>query len=219
MAIVIGPLHSSEARGSVGSLTYNTFRGTATVRARYTPAIEKSVEQNKVTAATAACTLVWQAESDLTRSRWSHYANMHLLPSWTGHPKRLSGYNWYVKCNYWGYFLGWYHVHQPPTVPSPPAIDQLIIPNNAGNLHITWTPDPSDPPKEYSNLIYKNGPHLPSVNPGISNASYEYIEADSSGEYWYPDPGVGTMTFWLKRLDRATGLLSLWQRASAIRTP
>lgn len=101
MAVVTGPLHSSEARGSVGSLQYNSWRGRATVRTRSGPAIADQYTENRIAlrGMAAVATLEWQAMSDTERAQWNEYARSHIDSDWTGSGKRLTGYNWFIRIN------------------------------------------------------------------------------------------------------------------------
>jgi hypothetical protein len=99
MAKVLGPLGSSEARGSVGAYTYNTWRGLHTVKTRtapdYTPGGAREAQKNLVQAAGQR----WKTLSDAQRAAWDTYADTHLDLDWSGHDLRLPAYHWYVRIN------------------------------------------------------------------------------------------------------------------------
>lgn len=99
MVKVVSPLFSAEARGSVGELTYSTHRGTSTVRVRKGPAKQYSTRQIEVRNCTAQSTALWRTLTATVRDLWNQYATDHLCTDWTGSPKRLSGFNWFVRLN------------------------------------------------------------------------------------------------------------------------
>ena len=94
MAKVVGPLHASEARGKMGGLVFNSWRGFATVKAKHAPAQPRTQKQLLVRAICVICARAWQLLT--TQADWTTYANTHTLVDWTNTPKRLTGANWYV---------------------------------------------------------------------------------------------------------------------------
>lgn len=117
MAVVTGPLHSSEARGKVGALQYNTYRGRAIVKTNSGPAIEDQYTEARVAlrVLTHNATSDWQSMTDAQRALWHKYAVEHLDPDWTGQPKRLTGYNWFIRINVRRQLLGSAISSTPPT--------------------------------------------------------------------------------------------------------
>lgn len=140
MAVVTGPLHSSEARGSVGSLQYNSWRGRATVRTRSGPAIadQYTDARNTIRGYAAAATLIWQSMSDTARSAWNEYARSHIDPDWTGSGKRLTGYNWFIRINVRKQIGGYSIQSFPPTTTVTIVLTQLQIHFDGPLCFITW---------------------------------------------------------------------------------
>ncbi len=93
MAVVTWPLSSGEARGRVGGLIYNTWRGRSYVKAHahYQTGLSPLQQTNQALAAIA--TAAWQSFTDQRRSAWADFANRHNTPDWTGNTRRLTGYN------------------------------------------------------------------------------------------------------------------------------
>ncbi len=117
MAKVVGPLFSIEARGSVGDKTYSTHRGLSVVRTRSGSGVYHTEAQQEVQRATAYLTAAWKAFPAEYRQAWNVYASQHLCCDWTGQPKRLSGYNWFVRINVPPLMWGWHTVDEPPWHP------------------------------------------------------------------------------------------------------
>jgi hypothetical protein len=67
-------------------------------------------------------------------------------------------------------------------------------------------------------LLFVYGPALATITANLSMAYYDNIYEDHGGEIWFPNPAAGTITFWIKRISKTTGLLSQWQRISCIAT-
>ena len=203
MAKVTGPLHSSEARGAVGSLTYNSWRGLSTVKARSGPAVTMSDLQKDTRAITATLTAAWKAASDQERDAWNEYAILHPDGDWTGQEKRLSGYNFFIRLNFRRWLLlGTYAI-------APPSAPLLWIPKNVsvkvapGPYWIEWNaviPAPS--PVQYIQ-VFLVGPHSAGANPSVKMAS-RWGEADQlDGQLTLPSSPSGTWSAFLRPLSQA----------------
>ena len=144
MAKVTGPLHSSEARGAVGSLTYNSWRGLSTVKARSGPLVTMSDDQRALRALTAACTVLWQAATQATRDGWNIYALNHPDTDWTGLDKRLSGYNWFIRINVRRQLVGQAILSTPPATSVTIRLLNYQLYGAGTDLWTTW--DVADPP-------------------------------------------------------------------------
>jgi len=96
---VLGPLHSEEARGSVGSNTYSSWRGISVVKTRAGCGVYYTQPQRDLRAITIAQVRRWKTLSEAARQAWNYYAGAHLEVDWTGNDKRLTGCNWFVRCN------------------------------------------------------------------------------------------------------------------------
>jgi len=195
MAKVVGPLHSSEARGSVGSLTYNTWRGISTVKARTGPATQYTADQIALRALTANCTASWQSISDTSRSAWRDYATKHTDPHWTGNPQRITAYNWYVRINVRRQLLG------QSIDTTPPSETCLVAPTNFRAVYdelaiiINWYPTASAPPATYFMELWLSGPHSPGLTPTIKQAKRLIATPYKNGSYIFTAGSTGTWTF------------------------
>jgi hypothetical protein len=82
---------------------------------------------------------LWKTITDGQRSAWSDWATAHPVSDWTGSPKRLTGMNWFTRCNILLTKLGLTRVLTAPTIsaPNPPTGLTLSFASNA--IRATWT--------------------------------------------------------------------------------
>jgi len=80
MAVVTQPLGSSEARGSVGGLTYSTWRGKHTVRTRQGPTREPTTDQLVYIALLTEFSQGWNTLTPEQRTHWRDWARDHRDP-------------------------------------------------------------------------------------------------------------------------------------------
>lgn len=109
MAKVSQPLGSSEARGSVGGYTYNTWRGLHTVKSKASPPFDPEGLQGMRFNYIRLAAQKWSTLSDEVRAIWDNYALTHFDMDWSGHPKRLAGYHWFVRCKSRQLFISFEH--------------------------------------------------------------------------------------------------------------
>lgn len=176
MAKVVGPLHASEARGKVGGLVYNSWRGFATVKAKHAPAQPRSTKQLLVRSLCVLCSRTWQLLA--SQADWTAYANTHTLVDWTNSPKRLTGSNWYVMLTTRLLKRGIASVDTPPTVLPPDPLSSLTALDAGDHIEVDWLPilTPS------TNVeIWIDGPHSQGKAGSIPNARYNMDGTGSVG--------------------------------------
>ena len=212
MAKVTDPLRSTEARGKVGGTQYNTWRGLRTTRTNVGPGGYNNAPQTAVRTITKGNTAQWKLLTDAQRARWNHYALTHPQSDWTGHPLRLSGYNWYIRCNYWRVFLSLSRLSVPPTAPGPPAPGNLACVRSGTDAYFTWSAIPGRSHTNDRLLIYRVGPHSAGRNIFLQLA--KYLEGVNYTNYsrYSPIPSSGRWSYWVYNLDRATGLKAVPQK-------
>lgn len=135
MVKVVAPLFSAEARGSVGALTYNTHRGVSIVKTRSGPSTQHSTRQDALRACAASATAGWQALTDQQREAWNDFARDHPGQDWTGNPKRLTGYNWYLRINSVALDIGWSLFDSPPAAIEPALSPTVVLSFDGTNVH------------------------------------------------------------------------------------
>jgi len=213
VAKVVGPLHSSEARGSVGSLTYNTWRGISIVKARAGPATQYSDDQVALRALTALATASWQSITEAQRNAWRHYANEHTDIDWTGNPQRITGYNWYIRINVRRQLVGEAIEITPPTHSPTEAITGLELIKVLIPWYLTWTDQGVYSPASLYYEVYIAGPHSPGRHPNIQQADRKGYTASFPNLWTWGSPAPGLYTFFARPVH-SQGTIGVFARAT-----
>jgi len=139
VAKVISPLHSAEARGKVEGLIFNTWRGFNTVKTFKSPAQPRTSIQLSRRANCVQMARAWGELTDIQRGGWNDYAVNHPDIDWTGSPKRLSGFNWYIRCNTRILIFTETPIDVPPTQNAPPPMVAFAAGDGILQSILTWT--------------------------------------------------------------------------------
>lgn len=212
MAIVTQPLGSSEARGSVGGLTYTTWRGKHICKARQPDRPPAAGD------ALAMLQLAWAADGDWngidqpSRDRWNAWAAQQREPHWTGQDKRLTGHNWFVRIYVRQCLLGNIPELIVPNYAITHSLTGLYLALSANELELNWTvltwPDDAD----YYIELYLAGPLSPGIHATLHHAlrwgAFPYLNAPASLGIYPP----GTYTAF-PRLMHISGLATPFQSA------
>lgn len=170
MAVVTQPLGSAEARGSVGGLTYNTWRGRHTVKSRSGPSREPTADQLAVLALGKNASLHWSEIDQEQRDGWRRWANEHPESDWTGQPKRLSGHSWYVRLYVRASLVGETPIDDPPNG-IPDWLPQTLYASQSGaNWYINWDPFSIPPVDQEYIEVYLTAPLSAGRNPTLHDA-------------------------------------------------
>jgi len=194
MAKVVGPLHSSEARGSVGALTYNTWRGISTVKARTGPTTQYSSDQVALRAKTALATAAWQALTDSQRAAWHNYAVQHVDVDWTGNPQRLSGYNWFIRINVRRQIIATGIENDPPDTPFSYAFEGFSVYWDNPFIRTLWTPQYDFLDTSCQVEVYVAGPHSPGRHPNLPESDRHGNVSEFMGFYTFTPAPASTYT-------------------------
>jgi hypothetical protein len=215
MAVVTNPLMSSEARGKVGGLQLNTWRGRAYVKANTSPAQPRSSLQLKIRAWSTQLVRAWQSLTQSARDSWNQYAADHPAVDWTGNPKRLTGLNWWVRNNIAAWMAGQTGYVSVPTVPAPDTPSDFAAAGGAGQIVTTWT-DPAGDPAHLD--IFSFGPHSAGLNGKIEKARHKAMANASTETETITGLLAGTYTLFARVIDDNTGLTGVWVSATAVVT-
>jgi hypothetical protein len=191
VAVVTWPLSSGEARGRVGDLIYNSWRGISYVKAHavhQNPFTEVQIQARYIT---SLCTLQWQAISDEQRSAWSHYAAEHLLDHWTGQPKRLTGYNWFVKLNWIHEWIWGGIIDDPPTTQPAYLFVNLAAPTPTSQPEVTWSPQFGSEDVTWAIDIWMEPVPYNTRSPRIKMAKMNTYAWDHNSHISLVDPPLG----------------------------
>lgn len=213
MAKVLNPLNSVEARGKMNGLIYNSWRGISYVKAFKSPVNPKSELQQNIRSLLATLSQKWQTLTPAQRLAWRAYADTYPVLDWTGNPKRLTGLNWYLKCNIQLQRHAIATTGTPPTTPAPAAQTGFAMANNAGDLELTWTTPVSG---GYAiDFFYAYSPS-PGVVHTFKDCKYlTQVGANETQPYVVVAGAAdGRHTIYGRVVDLSTGLVSTEQKAT-----
>lgn len=210
MAIVTQPLASAEARGSVGGLTYNTWRGKHTVKTRTGPSREPTEDQLYILALGKAASNAWSLLSDDQRAAWNHYGNENPLPHWTGQTKRLSGHSWYVKTWVRSTLVGETPVDDPPALPNNDLLTDFVATPGASSCYVTWTTTIDEQIMGHYIECWLTKPLSAGRSPTIHDADRKGYATDLDSAFDFTSLAAGTYTAFFRPCN-AVGLIGPWQ--------
>ena len=214
MAKVVGPLHSSEARGRMGGLVFNTWRGVATVKAKVAPCQPQTSLQLAVRAIAIALVRLWAA--CLHKADWNDYAYAHPTTDGMGNSVRATGANWYLALNTRMKRMGLAVVETPPAVVAPAAIEGFSATLSSGAFSPTWTaPTLAADGVE----VWMDGPHSAGRAGSIAKARYlSQWTGDQSG-LGSVAVALGSYTLFARGLSLVDGQVSPWVSKDIVVTP
>lgn len=207
MAKVIGPLHSTEARGVIGGLIYNTWRGIRTVKRMTSPAQPRSKTALSIRALTLRFQRAWAALSSANQTGWNDYAAVHPDIDWTGVAKRLTGANWFVRCSVRAYRCANTVLTAPPATAAPNAPDAFAAADGILQSVLTWTAE-AGTDKQID--IWQVGPHSLGAQAKLERAKFRSNQDGETPTYTVTGLFVGRYTFFARVIDEDTGLASTW---------
>lgn len=212
MAKVTQPLMSLGARGKMGALIFNQWRGFNTVKAYTAPVQPGSAEQLAMRALIGDAVAAWTALSSANRQSWIDFAPLHLESDWTGSQKRLTGQNWFVRGYCFNTLCGVAPLDAAPSDPAPAALvgaGFALVAGPPKKITLTWTA----PVAATSFLQIWQTPAL-SVGrvPKFPIAEeIATIPASTTSPYDVVNPVTpGRYGFWVRVIDTLTSLASQW---------
>lgn len=210
MAKVLNPLLSVEARGKMEGLVYNTWHGISYVKAASSPNQPNSAAQLAARARLSSVSADWRDLTEAQRSTWATYADNNPVTDWTGQPKRLTAFNWYVRCNVQLDRMGESAITDAPSDAAPDAPAGVDLTLDTGDLKITWT-SPVTGTLQLEGWIL--GPVSSGVDPKREQAVFDQMhEPDAVTPVTVvASAASGRWRYWLRVCDEATGLVSGWQ--------
>lgn len=205
MAKVIGPLHSTEARGVIGGLIYNTWKGIRYVKRMTSPCQPRTQLALQIRAWMITLVRSWQALSSTAQGDWNDYADAHPLLDWTGIAKRVTGCNWYCGLNTRLKKMGFTISDTPPAVAAPPALVNFAAGVNVAEIALTWT---STGGTDKELIFWLQGPHSKGMQGKIERARFNAHTNGEGAGYQIPVSQIGRYTVWAYVMLEANGLIS-----------
>lgn len=212
MAKLIGPLHSTEARGRVGGVVYNTWRGLATAKAKTSPSQPRTARQLIIRAFLTTYTRLWQTLGAVAIAAWNAYAAAHTETDWTGSPKRLTGADWHTRLNVRLADMGKTAITTPPVVAPPAAVAALVLTGGAGQISCAHTAMAgTDLTIDY----WDQGPMSAGIVPKLTAARHKTYSPGETTPNVLTGLTPGLHTIWARCVSEVTGLASTWVNAQA----
>ncbi|MCK4298946.1 MAG: hypothetical protein KAX80_05405 [Planctomycetes bacterium] len=207
MAKVISPLHSAEARGKVEGLIYNTWRGFNTVKTFKSPAQPRTAIQLLTRAWAVQMARKWGELTDIQRAGWNDYAVNHPDIDWTGSPKRISGFNWYIRCNTRILRFAGPPIDTPPVENAPPPMASFAAADGILESVLTWVFSDGAANRFW---IYGVGPLSQGRQAKREAAAIVAAGTASMQTITISNLFVGRYTFWGVVVNAETGLASTY---------
>jgi len=198
MAKLTGPLNSVEARGKLGGLVYNTWRGISYVRTKVTPETKPPGLREEMMAYTIAAARRWATLTDSERATWYDFSLAHVSPDWTGNDLRLTGYHWYVRINV---RTRWHIGLWQDTPPDHVSICGPIYPWSRYDeplIEVFWTAPESLPDYYYIVELWITGPLSAGRSATIKDAKFFDFRALSEVYCPIPYPLPGTYSIFTR---------------------
>jgi hypothetical protein len=119
VAKLIGPLHSTEARGVFGAAIFNTWRGIRYAKRMTSPSQPRTSRVLTIRGTMLRFVRAWAGLGSTVITGWNTFATNNPVIDWTGVSKRLTGANWYVALNTRLIDMGKSAITNPPVTGAP----------------------------------------------------------------------------------------------------
>jgi len=217
MPKVKNPLFSQEARGGIGGLVYNTWRGINYVKTNTSPTGQGSAKRLAAQALLSLVAKLWRGITAGERLAWSAYATAHPVDSWTGPPIRLTGMNWFSKCNALLRLVGQSGVTAAPTIAAPDAPTELTLTYASQSVQASWA---TTSYASQSLMFSATKPQSAGITGKREQAAFAaYATRDATQPVTIlTAPAAGTITAFVKSVDWTTGLPSTEVSATVVST-
>jgi hypothetical protein len=203
------PMFSVEARGAIGGLIYNTWRGINYVKTNTSPTGQGTEKRLDAQALLIAVAKLWATAGDINRAAWNQYATDHPVTNWTGTPERLTGMNWFVRCNVTLVRMGLSAVMTAPLIAAPDPITGFAVTNPADYIQVAWTTPQTG---SYKLDWFGVGPISAGIAPKIQRCKWLGFQnpTDFAGAILITPSNAGRYTIFGRVLSTVTGLSSSW---------
>jgi hypothetical protein len=212
MAKCMNPAFSSETRGRVGGIVYNTWRGARTVKVKTAPAQPRTARQLVIRAFCTTIARRWAILTAPQREGWTTYANAHPGSDWTGSPKRATGLNWFVQLSVRLLDMAKAVVDTAPITVAPPNVIALVCTGGSGQISCAFTPAGGT---TTTIDLWTHGPRSAGVISTIVKAKHRLYAPGETSPAVIPTLPAGLYTVYARNVDEVTGLASQWVSATA----
>lgn len=216
-AKITGPLHSTNAVGSIGGcLTYNNWRGIQYVKKLTPPSQPRTARQLEIRGFMSILALAWQGLTDAQRLGWNVWADAHQPnDDQFGRPTPWSGFNAFTGLNMLVQDTVGTFAQTAPVVVGPDPVVALTCVENIADVDFTWT---SPGGTNFVCDIWKVTFASVARNPNIQLFKhFVYVDAED-GLYTDTAPGGGTHHYFVRIIDEDNGQSSTWERVRVTMT-
>jgi hypothetical protein len=196
---------STVARGRVGGIQFNTWRGCRYIKTQTAPAQPRTALVLQIRAWTTQLVRAWAGLTTDQRTHWNDYAITHTDIDWTNKAKRITALNWFVRCNLRRLWIGAAVITEPPATAAPDAPASFAANNGILQSVLTWTPTAGT---DRICDIFHFGPISNGVSPKIERAAHKAFADGESGTTTVTGLTPGRHWFWARILDEDNGLMS-----------
>jgi hypothetical protein len=207
MVKVLNPLNSTEARGRMGGIQYNTHRGMNFAKTQTAPAQPRSQKVLQIRAWQTQLVRAWAGLTANERLHWNNYAASHTETDGMGATKRLTGLNWFTRCNIRLLQNSKSTFTEPPATAAPDAVVLLAAADGVLSSTVSWTAT-AGTDKMVELFVF--GPHSKGLNAKIQRAKRITGVTGESGATSLNDLTPGRYTVFARVLDEDNGLVSTW---------
>jgi len=189
----------------VSGLVYNSWRGISYAKAAASPCQPRTERQLQIRAWATMFVRGWAALSTVQKSGWTDYANAHPDIDWTGNPKRLTGLNWYLRCNTRLKDMGKTVITSAPTTSAPDAPESIVITPGAGEISVAFDAQAGT---DKTIDVWDSGLRSAGATPRIQRASHAAYGPGETSPLVVTGLVPGLHTFWFRIIDEDSGLAS-----------
>ncbi len=202
MAKVLNPLMSTAARGKMGGLVFNQWRGLNTVKGFKSPSQPRTTRQLAIRAILASLSRAWASITASQRSAWGVWAAAHTVADWTGTAVRMTAENAYIKLNALLSDMGKATIADPPTAAAPTSVAGFVPTGGDGQISCAWTArtgtaDTVD--------LWVQGPHSAGVTPSLVKARHNTYAPGETTPYVITGLAAGLYTVWARTVSETDG--------------
>ena len=206
------PMMSVEARGTVGGITYNTWKGINYCKTCTSPTGQGTKKRLDAQGLLITVAKLWETIGDPARAAWNAYAASHPVTSWTGPPMHLTGMNWFVKCHVTLRRMNFNYLVAAPTTAAPNPIVGMDFAHITTYLQLSWSAPNTGLNRVEMRMV---GPQSAGIQAKYEKSAFfqQNSVLDAPGVILVNSPGIGRWTIWARIVDNANGLTSSWLSA------
>jgi hypothetical protein len=191
----------------MGGIVYNTHRGLNFVKSQTAPAQPRSSKVLQVRAWQTQLVRAWGSLTTEQRLHWNQYAASHTETDRMGATKRLTGLNWFTRCNIRLLQNSKTVVNEPPATAGPDAVVSLVAADGVLSTSVSWTATAgTDKIVE----LFMFGPHSAGAFAKIERANRILGGPGETPPQAILHLTPGRYTIFARVLDEDNGLVSPW---------